>query len=58
MGSKGELVLSRPRPMVTAEPRPDAASPEPPAGRRAVGLAAIAGAVLVMAGAVLPWLSV
>jgi hypothetical protein len=50
--------MSRPRPTLTAEPAADPARPEPPAGRRGVGLAAIAGAVLVMVGAVLPWLSV
>jgi hypothetical protein len=58
MGSKGERVMSRPRPTTTAEPAPDPAHPEPPACRRGVGLAAVAGAVLVMVGAVLPWLSV
>lgn len=50
--------MSRPRPTLTVEPAADPARPEPPAGRRGVGLAAIAGAVLVMVGAVLPWLSV
>jgi hypothetical protein len=50
--------MSRPRPMLPADPAAEPAQPGPPAYRRGVGLAAMAGAVLVMVGAVLPWLSV